>query len=69
MRYAALHPEAVKRLRDRADHGEVLHPIGRGPAGHDQARRIAVPVRQRLAVHLIGDERVRRRAPCRPVCS
>ncbi len=55
---SALHPEAIEGFRLDVDRGEVLHPIGRGPAGHDQARGRAVPVGQRLAVHLERDQRV-----------
>ena len=35
----------------------MLDPVGAGPARHHQPRRKAVPVRQRLAVHLEGDQR------------
>ena len=35
----------------------MLHPIGAGPAGHNQARREAIEVWQERAVHLVGDER------------
>ena len=40
------------------DRGQVLDPVGRGPARRPRAAPVAVPVRQRRAVHLEGDERV-----------
>ena len=52
-----LHPVPIEGLGHGRDAGNVLHPIGRGPAGRDDSRRKAVPMRQRLAIHLIGDER------------
>ena len=36
------HPEASQRLGQRHDRVEVLHPIGAGPARHDQPRREAI---------------------------
>ena len=38
---------------DRAQPLHVRHPV---PAGHDQAQRIAVLRRQRLAVHRVGEQ-------------
>jgi hypothetical protein len=52
-----VHPEPAQRRRAYLDRGQVLHPVGASPAGHDQARREAVPVRQRRAVHLPRDHR------------
>src|SRR5262245_2898409 len=37
----------------------MFHPIGTCPTGHDDTGRKAVEVRQRLTVHLVGDESVR----------
>ena len=54
-----LHPELLEGLVDDGDVGEVLHPVGRVPAGHDEPRRKPVEHRQRRAVHLVGDDDVR----------
>ena len=51
--------EAVERLRDHPDVGEPLDRGDRVPAGHDQPERVAVPDRERLAVHRVGEQRAR----------
>src|SRR6516164_3147495 len=35
----------------------MLHPIGSGPARHDETRRETIEVRQRRPIHFIGHER------------
>src|SRR5262245_28985325 len=51
------HPEPAFRLGQSRDRGQVLHPIGAGPARQDEAGGKAVQMRQRRPVHLVGDER------------
>src|SRR5262249_30331334 len=52
-----VHPETIEGCRLDTDVGQMLHPVRPGPAGYDEARRGAVKVWQRLAVHLERDER------------
>src|SRR5262249_43318833 len=52
-----IHPESAFGLGHRLDRGEMLHPIGSGPARHDETRRKAIEVRQRRSIHFIGHER------------
>src|ERR1700730_13533510 len=46
----------MENERDNDVRRAMLHPIGAAPAGHDDPRRKAVPMRQRFAIHFIGDE-------------
>ncbi len=50
-----LHPEALVGLVQHLDVAQHLDPVGRVPAGHDQAQREAVQERQLLAVHPVSD--------------
>src|SRR6266849_7338428 len=52
-----IHPEPSERLRHSVDRRDVLHPVSASPTRNNDAGREAVEVRQRLAVHLVSDDR------------
>src|SRR5205823_3591518 len=58
MQVRCLHPETVMLLVEHANPGEPFYPRITRPAGRHNSQRESMLLRQRLAVHLISQNRI-----------